>query len=505
VNEPAKFPVRTPAVVIGADTGALGVVRSLGRGGVPVIVVNDDARCPAMHSRYARPFLVDSISGLALVDGLLDLAACLNAQPVLFPTSDTHVRTISEYRERLEKAFRFRLPDHRRVCELLHKSGVQHLSEKHGFPMPRAVAVCCERDFEGLSEIRFPAVVKPGTKELISRDRAPRACQVSSRDEAEAVCREILPRAPDLIVQEWIEGAESEIHFCLQFRGDEGITVSSFTGRKLRSWPPQTGSTASCMAAPEVASMLEPLTTAFFNAVQSVGMCSMEFKRDRRSGQFFMIEPTIGRTDWQEEVATLHGINIPLTAYCYELGLPVPMAELSPGPVIWRDPPAYWRSVLATQSTRDEAPAGAIVKSACWRFEDPMPLVYFWFEWIRELRSPGRWARLMAVLRPSLDAGPGGKRSGHQRRCRTETSSSPSVQPHELPSPPGEPKPVTSEWSKRCRKRSLSWISMLSLRGFGRISRRLLPACWRTASTSWDPRLQSLNGASPSSRERGTR
>ena len=31
----------------------------------------------------------------------------------------------------------------------------------------------------------------------------------------------------------------------------------------------------------------------------------MEYKRDAHTGEFFMIEPTVGRVDWQEEVAAL--------------------------------------------------------------------------------------------------------------------------------------------------------------------------------------------------------
>ena len=46
----------------------------------------------------------------------------------------------------------------------------------------------------------------------------------------------------------------------------------------------------------------------------------MEFKRDARTGEFLMIEPTVGRVDWQEEVATLNGVNIPLAAYLHEIG-----------------------------------------------------------------------------------------------------------------------------------------------------------------------------------------
>jgi len=121
----------------------------------------------------------------------------------------------------------------------------------------------------------------------------------------------------------------------------------------------------------------------------------MEFKCDRQIGKFLMVEPTVGRTDWQEEIASLHGINIPHAAYCYELELPLPTPEKPRDPVIWLDPPSYWRSMLVSKSFRDQRPAGARVRSACWRLDDPLPLAFFWLEWIQKIWSAANWRAMM--------------------------------------------------------------------------------------------------------------
>ena len=73
-----------------------------------------------------------------------------------------------------------------------------------------------------------------------------------------------------------------------------------------------------------MADELTLLTNRFFSGVGFVGLCSMEFKRDARTNQFYMIEPTVGRTDYQEEIASLNGVNIPLAAYLGELGVRLP-------------------------------------------------------------------------------------------------------------------------------------------------------------------------------------
>lgn len=394
-SAPTRPVAKATAVIVGGDVDGLGLARCLGRAGVPAIVVEKDHWRPAMHSRYVRPFVATSISGPGLIESLLQLRASLNVTPLLFLTTDPQVRIISEHRDRLEGAFHIRLPEPSCIRELLHKRSFQSLAELHGFPVPHTVHVSNEEDFVNFTCLRFPAVIKPGDKELFLNGKAPRAQKVRSRDEAESVCRIILREAPDLIVQEWVGGEDSDIYFCLQYRGSGGVTVCSFVGRKLRSWPPQTGSTASCTAAPEVEILLEKLTTSFFDAVHMIGMCSMEFKRDRKTGEFLMIEPTVGRTDWQEEVASINGINIPLAAYSYELGLALPEPVKSQLPLIWMYPPSYLRSICA-RPVRAGQFAPTRIKNACWSLDDPRPSAFFALEFLRKFWNAGRWRELIS-------------------------------------------------------------------------------------------------------------
>src|SRR5699024_4577683 len=110
----------------------------------------------------------------------------------------------------------------------------------------------------------------------------------------------------------------------------------------------------------------------FFRDTGVSGLASMEYKRDRRTGDFYMIEPTVGRTDYQEEVATLNGVNIPLAAYCTKLGLPLPGTRGNPPPRIWCDGTSDRRSAREAGATRAK-PAGGRVVDALWRAGDPAP------------------------------------------------------------------------------------------------------------------------------------
>jgi D-aspartate ligase len=94
---------------------------------------------------------------------------------------------------------------------------------------------------------------------------------------------------------------------------------------------------------------------------------SLEFKWDARARRFVIIEPTVGRTDWQEEIATLNGLNLALIAYCYELGLPAP-PQRHVDATAWRESFLHLGRCLGL-STR--------TCDGYWRAEDPLPALAF--------------------------------------------------------------------------------------------------------------------------------
>ena len=139
---PAAPIAQIPAVVVGGtdNCGGLGVVRSLGRAGVPVIAVDCEVTAPALHSRYARKVVMPELSGYSLVQNLVALQARLNSRPVLFLTSDEAVLTVSEHRAELQGSYRFRLPDHECLAALMKKNDFQRIALE-AMPRERTISL----------------------------------------------------------------------------------------------------------------------------------------------------------------------------------------------------------------------------------------------------------------------------------------------------------------------------------------------------------------------------
>ena len=314
---------RPPAVVVGMELGGLGVTRSLARMGVEVVALDRSRQKPEAFTRHVSNYVVAETKGRELIECLLELQQTLPGRPVLIPTQRLPALLISEHRELLEPYFSFVLPSHAMLLKMENKDALRGLAENAGIRIPATVVVSDEARLESASNLRYPCILKPADNKQVYMARFKKAYIVNSFDELREIVKKIWPHYRQLVVQEWITGPDSNLYFCLQYRNSCGEVLASFVGQKLYSWPLGTGATASCTRASGFVDEVQNMTNTFLDATGHVGFGSAEFKLDAKSGEFYFIEPTAGRTDQQEEVATLNGINIPYAGYLDAIGEPV--------------------------------------------------------------------------------------------------------------------------------------------------------------------------------------
>jgi predicted ATP-grasp superfamily ATP-dependent carboligase len=359
-----------PVIVLGGGINGLSAVRSLAQAGLRSVVVVDTKRDVAAISRYSEQIAVATFNGEAFVKDLLELRKKLPQDGILICVDDRPALTLSLYRKDLSPSFRFQLPSHEMLVDLAFKDSFFHIAQRSGYPVPRTRLLRNHDELSALRDFRLPICVKPNGRSRAYDGSFKKAYRVETRAEAQALCERVLDTVGEVLVQEWIEGTNDAIYFCLCYMGRPEPVA--FTGRKGRSWPPQTGVTASCWAAPEEAPQLEELTIGFFRSVGvTSGFASMEYKRDQRDGRFLMVEPTVGRTDGQVEISALCGINLCHVAYCDAAGLPRPSLALDPAHV-WRDEVLDFRSAQVL-GTRCAYPLGYRIHNAYWRYDDPAP------------------------------------------------------------------------------------------------------------------------------------
>lgn len=366
-----EFQSNVPVVVVGGTLNSLGVIRSLSFGRMPIYLLATSRFCAAGWSRFCTFVHVPSLEGPALINSLMELGSRLGNRPVLILTDDECVDAVSSDREKIELLYRIALPSVEMVRALADKSLFQELANREGFAVPLGVALESTADLNLLQSITLPLIIKPADKKLVNRNAVERAVRVNTLAEAQAAATRMLECAPRIVVQEWIDGPDAEIFFSL-FSCDRHSNLNGiFSGRKLVCFPPGIGSTAVCVAAPEASAELNALVSNFIASVKYRGLGSLEFKRDSKTGRFMIIEPTVGRTDWQEEIATLCGVNLPLLTYWAELGRPLAVTDGMVKPVAWRSSIEHRIPVGAFQ-------AGTSVVDGAFRLSDPLPAIYYY-------------------------------------------------------------------------------------------------------------------------------
>jgi D-aspartate ligase len=366
----------TPVVVVGDELTALGVVRSLASAGIPVYLACDTRFCPAGLSRHGTLLRVPDLQGRGLVDGLLSIAGRIGEKAVLILSSDLHVVAVSRARAALEAHYFVALPTETMVDVLADKAKFQVYAEEIGLRVPRAVVLDQGHDEQALDVLSMPVVLKPADKALVLAGVVERATRADTLAEARAVARRMRCAASSVVVQEWIDGDDDDIYFTLFVCDGQARIVALFTGRKMICAPPLVGSTALCVPATEEHQALAAQTQAFVTHSHYHGIGGLEFKRHRRTGEFVVVEPTVGRADWQQEIATLCGVNIPAIAYRTALGEPVE----SLGAI---DPAVAWRTSFRYRPRAGALPPGSRIVDGYFRRADPLPGVYCLYTYAR--------------------------------------------------------------------------------------------------------------------------
>jgi D-aspartate ligase len=351
------------ALVVGGDYQGLGIVRSLGRRGVPVCVV-DDERSIARFSRFATHAVrVDSLRDQCwTVDAVLRAADRLGLEGwVLYPTREETVAAFSHHRPRLLTRFRVPTPDWASVQWAWDKRKTYALAEQLGIPVPRT---WYPRRLDDLRSVDAapPLVVKPAIKEHFLYATKVKAWKVSTRAELAARFQEAtaLTGPGEVMVQELVPGdGEQQFAYCAFFK--EGSAVASMVARRRRQHPPEFGR-ASTLAETTELPLLEALSQRFLKAIGYYGLVELEYKLDRRDGRYKLLDVN-ARTWGYHTLGQRAGVDFPYLLFADQLGeriepsraragvrwirlvtdLPTGLRELLRGQLEWR---AYWRSVL---------------------------------------------------------------------------------------------------------------------------------------------------------------
>jgi len=367
------------ALVTGADYRGLGIVRSLGRRGIPVWVLKQDGQLLGAASRYACRSLacppweddrkqLDFLRDLSIREGLTGWA--------LFPTSDESVTLIARHHQLLAESYRLTTLPWDVLSWGCDKRLLSRLAQDLGVDQPWTF---CPRNREELASLEcpFPVILKPAMRlgfNGLNRDKAwrveNRASLLARYDEA---CKLVAPEM--LMVQEVLPGwGESQFSYAALCR--DGRPLASIVARRTRQFPMDFGRFSTYVETVEEPQVVE-LGVRFLTAMRFTGLVEIEFKRDSRDGKFKVLDMNPRVWGWHT-LCGRAGVDFPYLTWLLVRGEPVPETHGRAGErwIRWgADLPMAFKEILNGRLSLHSylrSLRGPMV-SAVFAWDDPMP------------------------------------------------------------------------------------------------------------------------------------
>ena len=366
------------ALVMAADYRGLGVVRSLGRRGIPVWVLKHGGHLVATTSRYVRrnvpwPPMEDSQQ----IDLLMTMAAKHDLKGwVLFPTDDHAVALTSRHYAILASQYRLTVPPWEQLQCALDKRVLHHTARELGVHQPWTVWPRTREELAAL-DYPFPVILKPATRLRLNSLATPKAWAVADResllarfDEASAMVG-----SENLMVQEIIPGG-GETQFSYAALCAEGRSLAYVVARRTRQYPIDFGQFSTFVETVDEPQVIEP-AERLLTAMRFTGLVEIEFKRDPRNGELKVLDVNPRVWGWHT-LCRRAGVDFPyllwllvndetVPAVCGRLGerwvhtsadVPAAIQEIRSGRLSLR---SYLRSLRGP------------VESAIFAWDDPSP------------------------------------------------------------------------------------------------------------------------------------
>lgn len=367
----------------------LGIARSLGEQGIPVIGLSAQRGIYGNFTRYARiAFCPDSRNEPeALLAFLLEMGRGMGHRAVIFPTRDYDAIFLDRYRSELSPYFALVVPETAALHASLDKWETYLWARRAEVSAPHTWLVeGPEQLRQVISDVPYPCVVKPitSTHWLKGNNWAKvggrKAVAVSSREELLAEYTRIAQADERVLLQEMIPGGDDCLLITACYLDRESNLVAAFNTQKLLQGPDGFG-TGIIVQAADSPELLEP-TLRLLKKMCFTGIAEVEYKWDQAQKQHRLIE--INPRPWdQHRLGNSCGVNLMYLAYCEHAGLSMPVVQKKVSREKWIAEDAFVTTALRLLWRRDPKIRSLFRLArgqrcyAIWSSNDPLPFLGF--------------------------------------------------------------------------------------------------------------------------------
>ena len=302
------------------DVNNLGVVRALGRHGVPIILLSSNHQYVARYSRYINKWLrfPDPMeSEDKYIESLIKLGKQIEEKCVVIPTNDGAVMTLSKHKGELEQYFLLPIPSFEVVEKCVNKRMFYQLLKQMSIPHPKTYFPKDLKELKSIGEeMEYPYIIKPAYMHLFSAQFHIKCFFIDSPQTLNNAIQELEDKELDVFLQEIIPG--NEHYSLLTYFDSENEPQASCGWDKIQQDPPFFGSySVLCKSAWRA----EPIALAeqLLRTMKYHGIAEPEFKKDTRDNTYKLLEIN-ARTSIPNALPAKCGTDITHIAYLDTIG-----------------------------------------------------------------------------------------------------------------------------------------------------------------------------------------
>lgn len=364
----------------GITANALGIVRSFGRRGIPVVYIDSNPGSFVTHSRYINRRLTCkkiSDSESDFVSLLKDFAKRENHKMMVVPVGDEALLALSRHGDELEQ-FYVPVPDYDTAQKLVNKKRFYLMLHEMHLPHPKTYFP------EGLTELvsigktlAYPYIIKPAYSIPFQEEFGRKVFQVKSPQDLERAADKLRDKDIDVMIQEIISGRAIYAFFTYFNELSEPLAICGWD--KIRQYPLDFGFGTFCKSNWRPAAAHDSLQLLRTMGYQ--GFAEVELKRDPKDGEYKIIEIN-ARTSLQNTLAGACGADVAYAAYLDAGGQAAKPSLSFRNNVLWADDFLDMVSFLQHLVRRDIGRAeiidslnpGKVRSVAAW--DDPLPFAF---------------------------------------------------------------------------------------------------------------------------------
>jgi D-aspartate ligase len=314
------------------NLSALAVVRSLGRRGIPVILITTNTSDSVAKSKYVKkvelcPYMHESEE--KVFEFFFELSRRYPGEKVLMPTVDECAWFVGKHHDRLSLYYLIPAPNSQAMNKVNNKRFQYETAEQLGIPIPETYFPHTVEEVKILSRtiFHYPYVIKPNISfqwkltSARSSARGKKGLRVNNAEELVKTAEEIFVPGQEFMIQELIGGRDQRLVTFLGFFAEDYQPVSWFIRKKIRQSPIDFGyctMTESCHDPVVLDQSVRLLKAVYYH-----GIAGIEWKLDPATGTYKLIEIN-GRPVNTTGCAIAAGVDLPAIAYFHAIGRPLP-------------------------------------------------------------------------------------------------------------------------------------------------------------------------------------